>query len=256
MTPQWPSAGRTRENLAAEGLVERLNEGLPPFGGLAGGKVGEDPLSLLRHVGLHDLTEPDAGVAPDLLNSALVQRRDGLLRSPVARGRIGEDALLAVLVEEFDDQLVFLVEHGAVGKKLEPAGNELSEVRVGLEVVFVVVAGGVFAPGDVAEQLWLGCVLDVASDVVHSRIVVLAASLGGGGDECCVVSPFRVQNALVTLQGGCGDGHRRVGGRSLDVLLYATLGRHDASLGVGVVFGAGAELIDLALMASASNGGG
>jgi hypothetical protein len=256
VTPQGPSAGRTRENLAGEVLVERLNKGLPPLGGLAGGEVAEDPLPFLRHVGLHDLTEPDAGVASDLLNSALVQRRDGVLRGPVAWRRIGEDALLAVVVEEFDDELVLLVAHGAVRKQLKPAGNELGELRLGLEIVVVVVAGGVGAPHDVAEQLWLRGILDVASDILV-RVVVLFAGLGGGGDEGCVISLARVENALVALHGGCDDdGQRRLGGRRLDGRLHATLGRHDVGLGVGVVFGVGAEFSDLALMASASNGGG
>ena len=79
MTPKGPSTGHTHQYSSLEYLVELLNQRLTPFGGLASSQVGENPTPLLCYVGLHDLTEPYAGVASDLLNGAPVQRCNRLL---------------------------------------------------------------------------------------------------------------------------------------------------------------------------------
>ena len=72
MTPNGPSTSRTHRNPARKRLVKLLDKSFPPFGRLSIGKVGENPRSLLLHISLHNLAEPHAGIAPNLLNSALV----------------------------------------------------------------------------------------------------------------------------------------------------------------------------------------
>lgn len=206
MTPSGPSTSRTHEHPARKRPVELVDKGFPPFSRLSIGKVGEDPRPLLLHISLHNLAESHAGIAPNLLNSALVQCRNRLLRSPVARRRVGKDALLAILVKQLDDELVLLVAHCAIGEKFETAGDELGEFRLGLEVGIVVVGGCVGAPGDVAEEFWFRGVFDVASDVGCVRVVVFRAIFGGGGDECGVLGLLGVEDALQPLHGGYGNG--------------------------------------------------
>lgn len=205
MTPNGPSTSRTYENSARKRLVELIDKGFPPFGRLSVGKVGENPRPLLLHISLHNLAKPYAGIAPNLLNGALVQYRDRLLRSPVARRRVSEDALLATLVKQLDDELMLLVAYGAIGEEFEAAGDELGEFRLGLEVGIVVVGGCVGAPADVTEELWLRGVLDVASDVGCVRVVVLGAVFCGGGDKRSVLSLLGVEDTLQLLHGGYGD---------------------------------------------------
>jgi hypothetical protein len=209
ITPNGPSTSRTHENPARKRLVELVDKGFPPFGRLSIGKVGEDPRPLFLHISLHDIAESHAGIAPNLLNSALVQCRNGLLRSPVARRRVSEDALLAILVKQLDDELMLLVAYGAIGEEFEAAWDELGEFRLGLEVGVVVIGGGVGAPSDVAEEFWLLGVLDVASDVGCVRVVVFRAVFGGGGDESGVLGLLGVEDALQPLHGGYGDRERR-----------------------------------------------
>ena len=72
MTPNGPSTSRTYENSARKRLVELIDKGFPPFGRLSVGKVGENPRPLLLHISLHNLAKPYAGIAPNLLNGALV----------------------------------------------------------------------------------------------------------------------------------------------------------------------------------------
>jgi hypothetical protein len=218
MTPNGPSTSCTRENPARKRLVELVDKGFPPFGRLSIGKVGEDPRPLFLHISLHNLAEPHAGIAPNLLNSALVQCRDRLLRSPVARRRISEDALFAILVKQLDDELMLLVTYGAIGEEFEAAGDELGEFRLGPEVGVVVVGGCVGAPGDVAEEFWFRGVLDVASDAGCVRVVVLGAVFCSGGNESGVLGLLGVEDALQPLHGGYGDGERRGNWGKLDIV--------------------------------------
>ena len=154
------------------------------------------------------------------------------MRGPVARRRVGEDALLAILVKQLDDELMLLVAYGAIGEEFEAAGDELGGFRLGLEVGVIVIGGGVGAPGNVAEEFRLRGVLDVASDVGCVRVVVLGAVFCGGGDENGVLGLLGVEDALQPLHGGYRDGERRGNWRKLDVVFM-----------VG----------EFALMASASN---
>lgn len=125
MAPRGPGARHALQGLSLEALVELVNKRLPALGGLAVGEVCEDPISLLRHVGADDLAEADVGVPPDLLDGALVERRDGLLVLPVARRWVREDSLAARLVGELDDELGLLVGDCAIGLQFEAAWDEL-----------------------------------------------------------------------------------------------------------------------------------
>lgn len=92
-------------------------------------QIRQDPPTLLRNVRLDNLTEASRGIPADLLDGALVERRDGLLVRPVARRGIPEDLLAAMLVGKLDEQFGFLIGGRAVGQLFEAAGDELRAVK-------------------------------------------------------------------------------------------------------------------------------
>jgi hypothetical protein len=141
--PKRPRSRSALDDLPLELRIELLDEVFPAHLGLAVDQVGQDPAPLRLHVRVHDVAEAHARVAADLLHGALVEGRDGFLVVPVARRRVREDALAACVVEQFDDELGFLVGHAAVGEELEAAGDELRAVKVGISAGFAGGSGGV-----------------------------------------------------------------------------------------------------------------
>lgn len=181
-------------------------------------QVTQNPPALDGQIGFDNLPKANRGIAANLLDGALIQRGNSFLRGPVARRRIGKDALLAVFVCEFDNELGFLVGDATVWQQLEAAGDEFQEVWGGGEVCWVGEVGGIRAPSDVAEERGLGFVfggdgLRVGDFVFEVAVVVVAANLCGSGDEPGVLRLLGVENALDTLERGRGGERERKRGR-------------------------------------------
>lgn len=109
MAPLRSRRTTTIQSLALKLSVESVHELLPAICRLTVGEMGQNPLPLILDVRLDHPPESDAGVAANLLNSALIERSNSVLVIPVAWRRVEEDALAVLFVGELDDELLLLV---------------------------------------------------------------------------------------------------------------------------------------------------
>lgn len=126
VTPLRSDHIHTVQLLSLELLIKLIHKSFPALAWFTIRQVRQYPFPFLLDIRFDHFAKADGSVTPDLLHGALVEGGNGFLVIPIAGWGVQENALAVRFVEEFDDELGFLIRSGAIREALEATGYKLS----------------------------------------------------------------------------------------------------------------------------------